>query len=195
MPNSKSRKLAGLFFVSAVALLATHCKKPAATKGDPIAFEKLASGTGSTELWPPICAEKGNGKTYMVEGYPHWSTSYLCYGSDCYVDLYEKNNPDGTPSDRSNGDKSFRGYVHLTVEPRFVDPPAFAKEQVKVSGVGANRTRETSGVLVKDSLALHLSDGSVVNNRVRIRAFFRVRDLNGTCQLDYLGGERAPAPR
>jgi hypothetical protein len=182
-----------LALTATLAVMAMHCKKPMATTGDPIAFDKIASGNGSTELWPPVCAEKGNGKVYMVEGYPHWSRSYLCYNKDCFVDLYEKNKPDGTPSDLSNGDKTFRGYVHLTVEPGIIEEPQFSKEQTKVSGVGGNRQRETSGVLVKDSLALHLSDGSIVNNRVRIRAFFRARDLNGTCQLDYLGGERAKA--
>jgi hypothetical protein len=182
-----------LLVLGTFGILSTQCSKPPATKGEPIAFEKLASGTGSGELWPPVCKEKGNGKTYMVEGYPHWSSGSLCRNDDCFVDLYEKNNPDGTPSDRASGDKTFRGWVHFTVEPRFIEKPQFRKEESKTSGVGANRTHETSGVLVPDSLALHLSDGSTVNNRVRIRAFFSVRDFNGTCQVDYLGGERAPA--
>jgi hypothetical protein len=188
----------------ALPLVALACSKPV-TEGEPLAWSEAAVGndaqTARATLDPPICAKKGNakGKVYALEGYPHWGTSSLCYNEDCSVYLYTENKPDGTPVERQDLPQGFPsekypGYVKLTVHlNKFVDEPKLLGATDKVEGVTSNKSRTTSGTLVRDSLALHLSDGTKVNNLVRVRAFIRVIDFNGVCQLTYVGGVRAPA--
>jgi hypothetical protein len=168
---------------------AIGCKNPA-SDGASIAWAEVAKGTESTRgiTPPPACAHKGDGKVYAVEGFPHWAESDLCRGDDCNVRLYQKNAPDGSPMEDSSV-----GYVPLIVAMKgalggFVEKPELANASSTTSGVTSNKRTTTSGSLVPDSLKLHLSDGTAVNNRVRIRAFFEIADTNGICELKYRGG-------
>jgi hypothetical protein len=163
------------------------CQK-AATEGEPIPWSHVVKARG--ELYPAACAHKEDGKTYVVEGFPHWPDSTLCTGNDCRVDVHPNNDADGEPAE------SAEGYVRLTVKMKgvfggFVEEPELLNATAQTTGVASGKRTTTTGTIAKDSLALSLSDKSVVNNRTRVRAFFQIRDVNGTCELRYVGGARA----
>ncbi len=182
------------------------CSKPA-TSGESIPLAEISMGSEAAQaagnnLWPAACkTRKGDGKTYYADGFPHWADTYLCRNDDCSIKLHQTNKADGTPATKGEvpgqtPDK-YPGYVPLTVAMKwtfggFVDKPELGGATVKQEGVTSNKTTTTTGELAKDSLSLHLSDGTTVNNRVRVRAFFKINDVNGTCELRYVGGMRAP---
>lgn len=152
-----------------------------------------AARSRANPLWPAICETKKGSKTvFAVEGFPHWSQSELCRGSECYISLYQANAPDGSPLESNAPDRP--GFVPLSVPMKNVlGMGLIEKPKMTVTSRSDEvQYSRTTGVVAKDSLALQLSDGSVVNNRVRIRAFFKVADVNGTCALKYLGGVRLP---
>lgn len=185
-------------FVASLLLLIA-CSKPA-TSGEPVALDQISISQALKEkgtLEPPICAKKGNGTIYAVEGYAHWADGTLCYNEDCSLHIYQANLPDGSPrtlTEVSESERdSFPGYVPLTLTlGKQIDEPKLNDVKVKQEGVLSTATQREIGALEKDSLALHLSDGSKVNNLSKIRAFFRVVDHNGVCELRYAGGVKAP---
>lgn len=184
------------------ALVATlagaGCSKPPTT-GDPIAWSEISTGAEGSEprgaAGPPACAHRGDGRTYVVEGYPHWAkhSPWFCRNDDCFIEIVPANDADGAPLDGPEG------WVSLTVKKKgmfggLVEPPKLHDVAVIHEGVTSGKSVTTSGQLEKDSLELTLSDGSTVNNRVRIRAFFRLVDLNGGCVVSYVGGVRSTSP-
>lgn len=180
------------------AAAALACEKPPTT-GEAIPWADVATGTeamqgkGIDSLFAPACktARKGDGKVYYAEGYPHWAyhSPSLCRNDDCNVELFQNDTADGEPLE-----SPVEGHVGLLVKKKFVDEPNLENTNTTSQGVAAGKTVTTSGRLVKDSLALHLSDDTTVNNRVRIRAFFKIVDHNGVCELQYVGGVKATGP-
>ncbi len=170
------------------------------TSGEAVPLEQISVSQTLKEkgtLEPLICAKKGDGTVYYVDGYAHWADGTLCYNDDCGVRVYQRNRPDGAPLDLpdlpADQQAKFEGYVPLVVQlGKQIDEPKLADAKTKHEGVLSTAKKTESGVLEKDSLALHLSDGSKVNNLSKIRAFFKVVDKNGVCELRYAGGVKAP---
>ena len=180
----------GFILLSGVA-----CGKPATT-GDAIPFDKVARPLDRYGD-PAVCADKaskrtlrrGRGSPDCPRARARCSAEY----DDCYVAMYERNNPDGTPW-QPVGDKAYRGFVELSVEKRdgsggsWTNPSSTrSRSRSKVSG---ETDTTKSGTVTEGSLALRLSNGEVVSSGVKIRAFVQVHDLNGTCAVRYVGGER-----
>ncbi|MBX3219487.1 MAG: hypothetical protein KF795_03140 [Labilithrix sp.] len=169
------------------------CSSPA-TKGDPIAFREMAVGrAGLMSSEPEVCSRKAAGTVFQVEGFAHWrQEGELCSGDVCTVELFQVNKPDGSPLRRPDlpleQQAGYEGYVRVLVNMKgivggFIEKPRLENPR----WAGKNLT---VGEVAKDSLALHLSDRSLVNNRTRIRAFIKVSDVNGACDVRYVGGER-----
>lgn len=175
------------------AIGAAGCSSPA-TKGEAIAFREMAVGrAGLASSEPEVCGRKAAGTVFQVEGYVHWrQEGELCAGDTCTVEIFQANKPDGSPLRRPDlpleQQAGYDGYVRVLVGLRgmfdgFIEKPKL--ENPRWAGKDI-----TVGEVAKDSLALHLSDRSLVNNRTRIRAFIKVSDVNGACEVRYVGGER-----
>lgn len=176
-----------------LGLLLGACSK-GVKGGEPIAFRELAVGyDGLNDSNPRACARKNEGKVFAVDGFPQWTQSgELCSGDDCTLWIYEQNKPDGTPLSRADlpsaQQPGHNGNIRLAVAKKgalggFVDPPKYKSSSSSVKG-------GTIGSIERDSLGLHLSDGTVVNNRTRVKLFVKVSDVNGACDVRYVGGAK-----